>query len=92
MLGSGDDGPAASDSDAPSMPDGVDPTAPVIPDDTPAISDVVDRVIPVDDAPMTPGANVPMIPDVGAPEIPGDTNGRSCWHVGVFLGILITQW
>ena len=95
MLGSGNDGPAAPDDDAPRMPDDVDLAtlhdAPVIPDDTPVIPDVVDPVVLVAGAPMTPGADVPIIPDVGAPEIPCDTTPRSGWHLGVFLGILITQ-
>ena len=85
----------APDGDAPKMPDDVDPAAlydaPVISGDTPVMPDVVDPVILVADAPMTPGAYVLMIPDVGAPEIPGDTTPRSGWHLGVFLGILITQ-
>ena len=95
MLGSGNDGPAAPDDDAPRMPDDVDLAtlhdAPVILDDTPVIPDVVDPVVLVAGAPMTPGADVPIIPDVGAPEIPCDTTPRSGWHLGVFLGISITQ-
>ena len=45
MLGSRNDGPAAPDSDAPR-----------ISDYKPMIPDVVDPVIPVASAPMTPGA------------------------------------
>ena len=60
MLGSGNDGPAAPDGDAPRRPDGVDPAtlydAPVIPRGMPVIPDVVDPGIPAVDASMTPGA------------------------------------
>ena len=95
MLGLGNDGPAAPDGDDPRMPDDVDPATPydtpVIPDYTPVIPDVVDPVVPAADAPMTQGADVPMTPDPSAWEIPGDTAPRNGWHLGVFLGVLITQ-
>ena len=80
------------------MPDGADPATPydvpVVPDDTPVIPDVVDPFISVVDAPMIPGADVPLIPDDikdRAPEIPGEPTPSSGWRLGVFLGILNSQ-
>ena len=88
MLGSGNDGPAAPDGDAPRVPDYIDPAitydASVTPDD-------VDPVIPVVNAPMARGDDAPMIPDAGVPVIPRDTALRSGWYFGILLGILIPQ-
>ena len=88
LLGSGSDGQAAPDGDAPRMPDYVDS---VIAGDTQVMPDDVDPVIPVTDAPMTPGVDAPMVPDAGAPAILGDTVLRSGWNLGTWLGIMITQ-
>ena len=88
MLGSGNDGPAIVDDDAPRMSDAVDPATPY---DASVIPDDVDPVTPVADAPMTPGADAPMIPDAGAPAIPGDTAPRSGGHLGILSRIEITQ-
>ena len=103
MLGSGNDAPAAPDGDAPTMPDDIDQAtayeAPVVPDDVdpviegdaPVNPDGVDPVVPAADAPMTPGVDAPMISDAVARAIPGDTAARGGWHLGTWLGILITQ-
>ena len=103
VLGSGNDDPAAPDGDAPPMPDDVDQAtayeAPVVPDDVdpviegdaPVNPDGVDPVVPAADAPMTPGVDAPTIPDAVARAIPGDTAARGGWHLGTWLGILITQ-
>ena len=60
------------------IPDYVDP---VIPSDVPVISDDVDPVVLVADAPMTPRDDAPIIPDAGPLAILDDTAPRSGWYL-----------
>ena len=103
VLGSVNDAPTTLDSDAPRMPDDVDPATlydalviagivkRVIAGDAPVNPNGVDPRMPVAEAPMTPGVDAPMIPEANAPAIPGNTAPRSGWNLGTWLGILSTH-